>query len=447
MRGSFLGTRIRTRRRELGLKQSSLAEAAGISPSYMNLIEHNHRPVSGKALMALAKALDLELSELSEGAEAALTEELRAIIGAHPELGKAAKPVEEFVGRYPDWARVVAAQARQIRDNEAAIATFNDRQNFDPHLQNTLHEMLTTITAIRSASGILTIEDDLSADQRNQFEGVVHSESRRLSDVAQDLVSYFDHARQTTLHGASSQEAFERFVTERDYVFDELEGATDPESAVQQLISSMFADAPPDARARAKTLLTTYAADAKLLPLDAFYEAARRHSYAADALALEFDVDLHSVFRRLASLRRPGFEAPKFGLVIINAAGQPMFRRPLEEFSLPRFASICALWPVFEALSRQGQPLREIIVLPNGLDFLAQAIALPQGRAQFGQTPTYASAMLVTALNEAHSFGLLGQYRPNPRPVGTSCRLCQRTDCLSRSEPSILPPSPDTALR
>ncbi len=439
MKGAFVGTRIRERRRQLGLKQASLATASGISPSYLNLIEHNRRAVSGHVLQSLASELGLPPSELSEGAETALVEELRQVIGEHPEHDSDARAVEEFVGRFPHWARIVASQSRQIRDNEAAISTFSDRQNFDPHLQSTLHEMLTTITAIRSSSGILTTERDLKPDEQSRFQSMVHDESVRLSDAAQDLVSYFDQARQTTLAGASSHEAFENFLTNRDHVFAELEATGDQERVIEQIIKSELSGAPRDALTRARNRMVIYAEDATALPLEPFHKAAQRFSYAPDKLATHFEADIHAVFRRLASLRRPEVDAPSFGLVIINAAGQPQFRRPLREFSLPRFSSICALWPVFQALSQPGQPLRETIMLPNGTDFLALAIALSNEAVGFGQTHSFSSGMLVTSSADAYRYGMLDGINRISRDVGTSCRLCQRDNCAARSEPSILP--------
>ncbi len=43
---ALTGSRLRERRTALGLRQSDLAERAGISPSYLNLIEHNRRNVT-----------------------------------------------------------------------------------------------------------------------------------------------------------------------------------------------------------------------------------------------------------------------------------------------------------------------------------------------------------------------------------------------------------------
>lgn len=439
MKSALAGTRIRERRRHLNLKQSALAEAAGISASYLNLIEHNRRTVSGRVLVALARELDMPSRELAEGAEAGLVGELRQVLADHPDFAADTSTVEEFIGRFPEWARILAAQARQIRDNEAAIATFTDRQNFDPHLQNTLHEMLTTITAIRSTSGILTSTDDIEAPQRNRFQNVIHAESRRLSDAAQNLVSYFDHAQETTEVGASAHELFETFLAKRNHVFKELENAPAPQT-IANILKAELKSAPTEAQRRARDRMETYAADASTLPLEAFQKSAQTFSYAPDQLARTFSTDIHTIFRRLATLKRNGMDAPSFGLVIVNAAGQPQFRRPLEDFSLPRFSSICALWPAFQALSTPSQPISDVIVLPNGREFLARAIALPSNSAEFGQIPAFSSAMLVTSLNDAHRYGMITGAGPLPsRQVGTSCRLCQQKNCAARSEPSILP--------
>jgi len=177
MKGALAGTRIRERRRQLDLKQSALAKAAGISASYLNLIEHNRRTVSGKVLASLARELDLPIRDLEEGAESDLIGNLRQVLADNPNLESENTSIEEFIGRFPEWARIVTALSSQIQDNEAAIATFSDRQNFDPHLQNTLYEMITTITAIRSTSGILRTEEDIDSQQRGRFETVIHNES------------------------------------------------------------------------------------------------------------------------------------------------------------------------------------------------------------------------------------------------------------------------------
>ena len=44
----FVGPRFRRIRQQLGLSQTQIAEGLGISPSYINLIERNQRPVTAQ---------------------------------------------------------------------------------------------------------------------------------------------------------------------------------------------------------------------------------------------------------------------------------------------------------------------------------------------------------------------------------------------------------------
>ncbi|HEU0169431.1 MAG TPA: helix-turn-helix transcriptional regulator, partial [Chloroflexota bacterium] len=51
----FLGPRLRRLRRDLGLTQTRMAEDLGVSPSYLNLLERNQRPVTAQVLLRLAE--------------------------------------------------------------------------------------------------------------------------------------------------------------------------------------------------------------------------------------------------------------------------------------------------------------------------------------------------------------------------------------------------------
>jgi len=48
------GTRIRERRLAMARRQADIARAVGISPAYLNLIEHNRRPVGADLIARLA---------------------------------------------------------------------------------------------------------------------------------------------------------------------------------------------------------------------------------------------------------------------------------------------------------------------------------------------------------------------------------------------------------
>ena len=103
------GTRIRERRLSLGRAQSDVARAAGISPAYLNLIEHDRRNLTDAVRARLAEALEISEAELEAGREQALLAGLR--IAAAGEAASGA-PVEadrmaEFAARLPGQLQIL----------------------------------------------------------------------------------------------------------------------------------------------------------------------------------------------------------------------------------------------------------------------------------------------------------------------------------------------------
>src|SRR5262249_55207314 len=60
-----IGRTVRRLRTERNLSQQALANRLGISASYLNLIEHDQRTVSGTLLIKLAEIFHLDLATLS----------------------------------------------------------------------------------------------------------------------------------------------------------------------------------------------------------------------------------------------------------------------------------------------------------------------------------------------------------------------------------------------
>src|SRR3954471_24245834 len=65
----FLGARMKRMRRDLGITKTRMAEDLGVSPSYLNLLERNQRPVTAQVLLRLAEAYDLDLKTLASDPE------------------------------------------------------------------------------------------------------------------------------------------------------------------------------------------------------------------------------------------------------------------------------------------------------------------------------------------------------------------------------------------
>ncbi|RBI82889.1 transcriptional regulator [Rhodosalinus halophilus] len=428
-RDTLIGSRIRERRMLAGLRQADLARRAGISASYLNLIEHNRRRIGGKLLVRIAEALEVEPSLLSEGAEAALLARLREAAAVQPGNRAEVDRAEEFAGRFPGWAELLADARRRIDALEDTVETLTDRLAHDPHLAASLHEVLSTVTAIRSTAAILAGTEELEREWQDRFHRNLDEDSRRLAEGAQALVTYLDSAADARRSLTSPQEEIEAFLAARDFHFPELEAAggepdalLDPEALTSEA-----------ARQIAARLLRRYAQDARAIPLDLAASVVADHGADPAALAEAAGTDLPCAMRRLAALPSALLPAPA-GLAICDGAGALTFRKPLDDFPLPRFGGGCALWPLFEALARPGQPVARDLVQAGGeaRPVRAYAVAAPARPAAFDGPPLMEAHMLVVPADREED-----RARP-PLAVGVTCRICPLEGCAARREPSIL---------
>ena len=195
VRGALTGTRIRDRRLLVGMKQAALAEAAGISPSYLNLIEHNRRRIGGKLLIDLARALGVEPGALSDGADATIHDTLKDAAHGLGE-GVRRKPetdrIDDLAARFPGWTALIAQQRKRLGDLEGVVEGLRDRLAHDPVLAEAMHEVLSSAAAIRSTADILVREADLDPAWRGRFHRNLHEEAERLSGRATALLAHFE---------------------------------------------------------------------------------------------------------------------------------------------------------------------------------------------------------------------------------------------------------------
>jgi predicted transcriptional regulator/DNA-binding XRE family transcriptional regulator len=429
-RDTLTGSRIRERRLIAGLRQADLARQVGISASYLNLIEHNRRRIGGKLLVAIAGALAVEPSMLSEGAEAALIATLREAAADAGAIAAETDRADEFAGRFPGWAEILAAGHRRIASLERTVEALSDRLTHDPHLAASLHEVLSTAAAIRSTASILAETRELEPEWRDRFHRNLNQDSLRLAESSKALVAYLDASETGDDRSGVPQEEVEAFLAAHGYHFPDLEaGAADP-AGVQTRAAGLSSRA---ARQLGQSTLATYAADARALPLAAFREALAEFGPDPVALARHFRADLAMVFRRIAAMPE-SILGIAVGLVICDASGSILFRKPVTGFAMPRHGESCPLWPLYAALSRPLAPIRRRVAQQGrtAAEFDCLAVAWPQQVPDFESDPVYRSIMLILPVAPGDGDGGPVQ------PVGSSCRICPRGGCRARREPSIL---------
>src|SRR5258708_31050638 len=106
---TLLGNKLRRLRQERELNQKQMAEQLGISASYLNLIEHDERPVTVSLLLKLGQVFGVDLQELSDDPERRLAAALREVF-ADAGLNAAeidADEVQRMVAAAPSAARAM----------------------------------------------------------------------------------------------------------------------------------------------------------------------------------------------------------------------------------------------------------------------------------------------------------------------------------------------------
>ena len=138
MARALIGRTIRRLRTEQGLSQQALATLLGVSPSYLNLIEHDQRAVTASLLIKLGETLRVDLATLSGREERRLEVGLREAF-ADPLLSADAVPEVEIAAlaaTAPNAARAVQALYRAwrvAREDAGGIALPSGRRVLLPN--------------------------------------------------------------------------------------------------------------------------------------------------------------------------------------------------------------------------------------------------------------------------------------------------------------------------
>ena len=452
----FAGPRLRRIRNQLGLTQTAMAEELGISPSYLNLIERNQRPLTVQLLIKLSSVYKLDLDELqgeSTGTVSALKEvfsdpllagelpgdtELLEVADAAPNAAsgvlKLYRAYREAQSRLSDLSDLLAQEGRTTSVSETRLPVDEVREVFEKraNYSGAIEEVAEAFYE-RLAPG-----DDLAAALKawlTKDHGIVvrllpvHTMPnwRRRFDrhsmrlFLSERLSPFDQLREIALEAA--QLAF------REPILEELGGL--------ELSSD-------EARRLARFEIARYAAHALMMPYGAFQAAAQRARYDVDVLRSRFHVSYEQAANRLTMLQRPGASGVPFFMLEVDNAGNRFRRAGARGFPQSRFGGACPKLNIHAAFTQPGQIFVDAIEMPDGAEFLVISRTLegPQG--------AYNERVRRTALMLACDIGFRDEVvygaattgaGQTPTPVGPACRLCERPGCLSRAEPPLTRPS------
>src|SRR6201986_297792 len=214
----FVGPRFRRIRQQLGLSQTQIAEGLGISPSYINLIERNQRPVTAQILLRLAEAYDLDLRDLATADEDRFFAELNEIF-SDPLFRQIDLPKQELrdlaelcPGVTHSLQRLYAAYTEARRGETMVAAQMADRDERARFEANPIERVRDLIEANRNYFPELeqaaeTLRDELDTPSEGLFAALAerlrekHSVVTRIMpvDVMRETWRRFDRHRRQLL--------------------------------------------------------------------------------------------------------------------------------------------------------------------------------------------------------------------------------------------------------
>ena len=490
------GGRIRQQRRKIRLTQAELANAVGISTSYLNLIENEKRPIGGALLNRIASALDVVPAHLSGNENLRLTQELLELIRTYPDTQIDEGQALQLIAASSDWAHAFLQLHRRYREASETAIALSDRLSQDSALIELTHAVLMRSTAVRSFAEIVEQYPDLEADKRRRYAGIVAAEAERLgssvrammdllgtgpasaalsspSDEVDDFINYHrshfpqledaadslrrdfgdgdigSHAlaeRLESRHGVDLRtvlraddarpEASRRFLLARHLVEMEFGDLLENLAVDRRFITS---DA---ARVLCRRAVTGYAASALLFPYGRFLEAAEARRYDIEYLAQRFGGSFEQIAHRLVTLRRPGAEGIPFAFLRSDPAGNLSKRFSTLGLHMPRFGGACPLWPLYGAFRMPGSVMTQLAVMPEGERYLLIARCVSKRMVGYGQPETLFSIMI--GCDAAHSSRIIYGDRyatgsdAGGTPVGFGCRSCSRADCAQRAHAAVV---------
>ncbi|MBT4166543.1 MAG: DUF2083 domain-containing protein [Rhodospirillaceae bacterium] len=452
---AMLGHKVRRYRQEQGLSQTEMAEMLEISPSYLNLIEHNQRPVTVPLLFRLGQVFPIDLRDFAQDEAAALAAGLREVFSdpMFEGLKVREQEIREVAEVSPAATQAVMnlykAYAEMREDSQAIVESMAD-----PRKLQGLDSQVFPIEEVR----------DYQQSQSNHFPELETAAEALWKDAKLDSADLYQglvrHLQAT--HGIGAKvmpvdimgETLRRYDFHRRRVLlSEMLPASGRcfQLAVQlalsgqaELLDRMVDKAglsSPDAKKLFRIGLAGYFAGALLMPYEAFLASANELRYDLEILQNRFGVSFEQVCHRLSTLQRKGARGVPFFFIRIDHAGNISKRLSGAGFNFARFGGTCPRWVIHDAFRSPGGIHTQQARMPDGSAFLTIARTVdPILGGYRGRQPRLAVAVgcdMAQAKHLVYGDGKDLKNKQAATEVGVSCRVCERLDCGQRAHPPL----------
>ncbi|MFN4019020.1 MAG: short-chain fatty acyl-CoA regulator family protein [Erythrobacter sp.] len=431
------GPALRRLRKREGLTQASMAAVLGISPSYLNLIERNQRPLSARVLVQVIERFDFDPRSLrQDDAIGGLDGLVRRMADKRfADLGIDREEVQEFLAAAPQIAAAFArlydtggGERLVVEDTAAAARRVIER--WQNHFSDLDHAAEDLADELRLSRG------EISAALGERLREKHRITVRILpAEVMPGQVHRLDlHARQLQL-SEMLPGAARRFQIARQV------GQLEMREGIETIVAGAGL-ASEEARHMLREHIADYLAGALLLPYRRFLRACEQTAYDLAVLQRRFAVSFDQAAQRLTTLGRVGERGLPFFMATIDRAGR------LERFTAGGSGALYPLdgarWPAwipYGAFERPGTVLTQAVTFSEGEASPRHWLMIT--RTVDGDGVMCSARRAVVLGIEARFAGELAYARgvsldpADAVPLGTPCGRCGRAECLTPASPRM----------
>ncbi len=439
----FLGHRLRRLRRDRSLSQTDMAASLGISPSYLNHLERNQRPVTAALLLKLAELYEIDVRIFAAGGGTHTGPEALSEIFSDAllrDLGVPRYELAELANNAPSVADAIARLYTAVKEagrNPSLASAGDARALVTPenwvrdYIQQHRNHYPELEQAAETLGGALSDPLSMSEPMRRRLKDAWGISARVVPQEELGNVSQlYDLDRRQFL--LSSQLRAENRTFALAYQLALVEFAA--------VLDKMVAEAAPPDEGIAQLLhmhLVNYAAGAIMMPYGSFLKACEEVRYSIDRLCGEFGANVEQVAHRFTTLSRPGARGVPFFMLRVDPAGNISKRYAGDNFPFSRFGGTCPRWNLHAAFQAAGQVVTQLIETPDGQRFFTVARTIERPiKTELGGG--LLAIGLGCAIEHAHKLHCAEGYdlmQAPVTPVGPACAICPRTDCGYRANP------------
>lgn len=450
MAKTYVGSRVRQLRSERGFSQAALAQMLDISPSYLNQIEHDVRPLTVAVLLRITEVFGVDATFFASQDDTRLIAELREVT-LDRDLGIEVDQSElaDVVSAHPAVAKAMVNLHRRYRLANAQLAAVTEDRHADgsgtgsitmPHeevrdffyqRQNYLHELDTAAEDLTDRMRMH--RGDLARDIAQRLAHVHGVRIIRRIDLGNTVLHRYDPETKTlemSAHLSGGQQVFKLAVELAYLEFGDL---------IDTLVTegNFTSD---ESRILARLGLANYFAAAAVLPYRQFHDVAENFRYDIERLSAFYSVSYETIAHRLSTLQRPSMRGVPLSFIRVDRAGNMSKRQSATGFHFSSSGGTCPLWNVYETFANPGKIGVQIAQMPDGRHYMWVARTVERRASRYGQPGKTFAIGLGCELRHAHrlvyseGLDLSGNLAT---PIGAGCRVCERDNCPQRAFPAL----------